>query len=375
MTSKEDNGWQTQRRKQNKGTTNVQQHQDIRTTGALLKGKYVPVQQVNADPGKNATPTTTSNVHVDLVMQDQPTNQGAGDTNNQRNSIVKSSSVLLKGPMLQGTQPENAKGNGTAQDSTLPTPKGSMAKDLGSLSSTSAKYSTSKSNKLSKKRRNVIKKKIDGKNHTERVPKFCHSMTMQQTHQPCQQFVIDNDQVGMDITTLQAPIQSAGVNTETHTNVAKANYTLNTEVNEYVVCVSENEEDSDYQPMTDYEDENAVSEQLIKAFSPSRDKVYEDEVQQVAKSKGFSDEYRVTHSEDEEDHDHWKEAQQEDQLEAFRSTVTALLQRESQQDKEENDPPSKSKQTKKKTKKSIISSSDKVVLNSNINTRSKAHKP
>ncbi|XP_055835239.1 uncharacterized protein LOC129903719 [Solanum dulcamara] len=252
-----------------------------------------------------------------------------------------------------------------------------MAKDLGSLASTSAKYSTAKSNKLSKKMRDVIKKKNDEKNHAEGVPKFCHSMTMKQTHQPCQQFVIDDDQVGMDITTLQAPIQSVGVNTETHTNVAKANYTLNTEVDEYAVYVFENEEDSDYQPMTDYEDEDAVSEQLIKVFSPSRDKVYEDEVQQVAKSKGFSDEYRVTHSEDEEDHDHWKEAQQEDQLEAFRSTVTTLLQRESKQDKEENDPPSKSKQTKKKTKKSIISSSDKVVLNNNINinTRSKAHKP
>ncbi|XP_055806636.1 uncharacterized protein LOC129875206 isoform X2 [Solanum dulcamara] len=69
-------------------------NQDIRPTGAPTKGKYVPLQQNNGGPGKIATPSSTPNIYVDLVMQDQTTNQDAGEPTNQRNSTVKSSSTM-----------------------------------------------------------------------------------------------------------------------------------------------------------------------------------------------------------------------------------------------------------------------------------------
>ncbi|XP_055835217.1 uncharacterized protein LOC129903695 [Solanum dulcamara] len=91
-------------------------------------------------------------------------------------------------------------------------------------------------------------------------------------------------------------------------------------------------------------------------------------------TENLSDEYRVTHSEDEEDPDQWEDEQQENQLETFRSNMAALLQKETQQEKEKKEPPSKSKQERKRSKQSLISRSDNVAVKSNINTRSKSYK-
>ncbi|XP_055814558.1 uncharacterized protein LOC129884254 [Solanum dulcamara] len=191
----------------------------------------------------------------------------------------------------------------------MSSPKVSMAKDLGSLSSTSDKPSTAKKHKLSKKRRDAIKKKIDEKNHAEKcqISKLFDSTSLQQVGQSCQQFVLDDDQVGMHITPLQAhcipttPLYSADFTPEA-TN--QLNYTLNTnneiplKVDEYAVCVSEDEDDSDNQPMQENNEDDVGVMERLKAFKNIH------QVSLFAILEPFSDRTQIHHFKNQLNMDH-----------------------------------------------------------------------
>ncbi|XP_055814080.1 uncharacterized protein LOC129883431 [Solanum dulcamara] len=83
-----------------RGKKDIQHNQGIRTTGAQAKGKYVPVHQNNNGPGKILTSNVTSNNYADLVPQDQPTNhvqQNHGKHHQQHTQQHKTQGFMLLG--------------------------------------------------------------------------------------------------------------------------------------------------------------------------------------------------------------------------------------------------------------------------------------
>lgn len=82
-----------------------------------------------------------------------------------------------------------------------------MAKDMGSVARTSAMGSNAKKNKLSKKRRDALKKKVQEQVTTNSYIQNSQEIPPQQgkynVDPQCQQFVMEDDRIGLDIPPLQ----------------------------------------------------------------------------------------------------------------------------------------------------------------------------
>uniref|UniRef100_M1DWR0 Bifunctional endo-1,4-beta-xylanase xylA n=1 Tax=Solanum tuberosum TaxID=4113 RepID=M1DWR0_SOLTU len=149
-------------------------------------------------------------------------------------------------------------------------PKGSMAKDMGNKAGPSNQMETPKSkNKPSKKKRNATRKKQNEQNHQKQSPNTSHP-----EDNPCTDFIM-TDQI-MDVVPLNAkkPPDKSKVNVR----------------DEYDVDNSEDDFDPDNLPINDLDEDDEISELLIKAFSPNKDHKLEKELQQVTDKQGLSPE-------------------------------------------------------------------------------------
>ncbi|XP_055814083.1 uncharacterized protein LOC129883435 [Solanum dulcamara] len=191
------------------------------------------------------------------------------------------------------TQP-NDNTDGKLDTTSHTTPLGSMVKELGSVASTSVTGSNEKKNKLSKRRRDALKKRTEERNlsHEEQISLVVDNVKEQHPNLGCQQFVLEDDQVGMDITPLQTqynhtpPQHPASRTAEQHTQ-SLPKCTLNTNTNievppdldEYAVIESEDEGDYEDQPLKDLDEEDAASEHLNRPLGTSYTNEYDDEIQ------------------------------------------------------------------------------------------------
>ncbi|KAH0760297.1 hypothetical protein KY290_016370 [Solanum tuberosum] len=147
-------------------------------------------------------------------------------------------------------------------------PKGSMAKDMGNKAGPSNLMETPKSkNKPSKKKREAAKKKQNAQN-LQKQP----TTTSHKEGNPCTDFIM-MDQI-MDVIPLNAkkPPDQPNVNVR----------------DEYEVDNSEDDFDPDNLPINDLDEDDEISELLIKAFSPNKDHELEKELQQVTDKQGLS---------------------------------------------------------------------------------------
>ncbi|KAH0736788.1 hypothetical protein KY285_012495 [Solanum tuberosum] len=148
-------------------------------------------------------------------------------------------------------------------------PNCAMAKDMGNKVSSSKQVDTPKSkNKPSKKRREATKRKKAEQQHQENNPKDNH----QEGLNPCKKFIMV-EQV-MDVVPLKAQYN-------TPTPGKPPDQTKMTVRDEYEVEVSEEEIDEDTLLANAQDDDDEVSELLIKAFSPNKDSEFDKELQQV----------------------------------------------------------------------------------------------
>ncbi|WMV50084.1 hypothetical protein MTR67_043469 [Solanum verrucosum] len=145
-------------------------------------------------------------------------------------------------------------------------PKGAMAKDMGNKASSSKQVDTSKSkNKPSKKKREATKRKKGEQQHQENNPTDNHHEGLN----PCKKFIMV-DQV-MDVVPLKAQYN-------TPTPGKPPDQTKITVRDEYEVEVSEEEIDEGTLPVNAQDDDDEVSELLIKAFSPNKDSEFDKEL-------------------------------------------------------------------------------------------------
>ncbi|KAK4729575.1 hypothetical protein R3W88_022563 [Solanum pinnatisectum] len=140
--------------------------------------------------------------------------------------------------------------------------KGSIAKDLGSKASTSKQEGTPKSkNKPSKNKRDAAKKKQNMQQEG------IQQGEQEKNEEVCKEFIMVDDQQGMDITPLQAqymtPIPKSPPDKE------QSNCQLNSIpiIDEYAVINSEDELDGDNQSFKEQDDEEETSEMLIELSS------------------------------------------------------------------------------------------------------------
>ncbi|WMV45630.1 hypothetical protein MTR67_039015 [Solanum verrucosum] len=154
-------------------------------------------------------------------------------------------------------------------------PKGSMAMDMGNNAGTSNQIHTPKSkNKSSKKKRESTKRKQAEQQHQELAPKDSHL-----EENPCKDFIM-MDQI-MDVAPLKAKYA-------TPTPKKPPDQSKVTARDEYEVDNSEDEIDADQLPINDQDEDDEISESLIKAFSPNNDNGFEKELQHVTNTQGLS---------------------------------------------------------------------------------------
>jgi len=92
----------------------------------------------------------------------------------------------------------------------------------------------------------------------------------------------------MDTTPLQAQYMTPPHNVPPDKMHEKCQTNKSPITDEYVVDNSEDEMDGDNHSLKEIDEDDEISELLIKAFSPHPDKGLEDEIQQVAKTQGLS---------------------------------------------------------------------------------------
>ncbi|KAH0641963.1 hypothetical protein KY285_032842 [Solanum tuberosum] len=154
-------------------------------------------------------------------------------------------------------------------------PKGSMAMDMGNKASTSKQIRTPKSkNKPSKKRREAFKRKQAEQQHQEQTP-----TDSQPERNPCKDFIM-MDQI-MDV----APLKAKYTTPIFGKPPDQSNVTVR---DEYEVDNSEDEFDADNLPINDRDEEDEISEALIKAFSPNNEDTLVREIQHVTNTQGLS---------------------------------------------------------------------------------------
>ncbi|KAH0652709.1 hypothetical protein KY289_030387 [Solanum tuberosum] len=154
-------------------------------------------------------------------------------------------------------------------------PKGSMAKDMGNKASTSKQVHTPRSkNKPSKKKREAIRRKQAEQQHQEQTPNGSHP-----EGNPCKDFIM-MDQI-MDVAPLKAKYT-------TPISGKPPDQSKVTVRDEYEVDNSEDEFDADNLPINDRDEEDEISEALIKAFSPNNVDTLEREIQHVTNTQGLS---------------------------------------------------------------------------------------
>ncbi|XP_015161229.1 glutamic acid-rich protein-like [Solanum tuberosum] len=147
-------------------------------------------------------------------------------------------------------------------------PKGSMAKDMGNKEGPSNQMETPKSkNKPRKKKREATMKKQNEHNHQKQSPNTSHP-----EENPCTNFIM-MDQI-MDV----VPVNARKPPDQSKVNVR----------DEYDVDNSEDDFDPDNLPINDLDEDDEISELLIKAFSPNKDHELEKELQQVTDKQGLS---------------------------------------------------------------------------------------
>ncbi|KAG5599223.1 hypothetical protein H5410_030593 [Solanum commersonii] len=140
-------------------------------------------------------------------------------------------------------------------------PKGSMAKDMGNKAGPSNQMETPKSkNKPSKKKRKAARKKQNELNHQNQPPN-----NSPPEENPCIDFIM-MDQI-IDVVPLNAK------------NIIR---------DDYDVVNSEDDFDPANLPINDLDEDDEISELLIRAFSPNKDQELEKELQQVTDKQGLS---------------------------------------------------------------------------------------
>uniref|UniRef100_M1DD71 Uncharacterized protein n=1 Tax=Solanum tuberosum TaxID=4113 RepID=M1DD71_SOLTU len=155
-------------------------------------------------------------------------------------------------------------------------PKGSMAKDMGNKASSSKQVETPKSkNKPSKKKREAVKKKQAEQHHQE----LNQNGNNEEGINPCKKFIMV-EQV-MDVIPLKAQYN-------TPTPGKPPDQAKKIVRDEYEVENSEDEIEEDNPLDNAHDEDDEISELLIKAFSPNNDTKFDRELQQVTNKQGLS---------------------------------------------------------------------------------------
>lgn len=168
-----------------------------------------------------------------------------------------------------------------------------MAKELGSIATTSGNKSK---NKPTKKRRDALKKKLAKNQVVNNDPVFGDvnvdkDEDNQQT-EICKKFILVDDPMVFIPLGIQQNTPPIGDPSDDMTNICTLNSdpTLPSasEKDEYVVIHSEDKFDDDNLPLNDEDEYDTLSEHLIRVFSPSHNANLQDKIQQVAQEQGLS---------------------------------------------------------------------------------------
>lgn len=172
-----------------------------------------------------------------------------------------------------------------------------MAKDIGSLASSSG---TKSKNKLSKKISDALKKRLAESQVTDKNPLtgvvFSDETRDNHSTKVCKKFILVDDYNPMVITPLGVQLNPIpdGESHDAENNMC----TLNTDptllsstendVDEYVMINSEDDVNKDSLSLNDDDENDTLSEHLISVFSPSNDAELQEEINQVAQEQGLS---------------------------------------------------------------------------------------
>ncbi|KAG5631343.1 hypothetical protein H5410_003060 [Solanum commersonii] len=160
--------------------------------------------------------------------------------------------------------------------------KGTMTEDMGAKDSTSNQGNTPKSkNKPRKKNREAAK---------NRQQVSDQQGEQQENGETCKKFIMVDEHLGMDITSLQTQYMNPLLNVPPDKMPEKCQMNKGPTIDEYVVDNSEDEVDVDNQSLNGPDEDDETSDLLIRAFSPHPDKGLAEEIQQVANNQGISPE-------------------------------------------------------------------------------------
>lgn len=173
-------------------------------------------------------------------------------------------------------------------------PKGSMTKDMGSFTSRSGSKSK---NKPSKKKRDALKKRlVETKEGSIASLVSPGEVGTNQEAEICKKFILVDDLNPMVFTPLNVQVQTSPSRNlpDVTTNICTLNSDLilpsssEKEFDEYVVINSEDKVDQDQMPIEDEDEDEALSEHLIRDFNPSYNVELQEKCLQFTQEQGLS---------------------------------------------------------------------------------------